>query len=80
MHTGPVVAGLIGRKKFSYDVWGDTVNIASRMESSGDVNEVNLSEDTYRIVRDEIECAELGTRPIKNRGEIKMFVARVEKS
>ena len=80
VHTGPVVAGIIGRKKFSYDVWGDTVNIASRMESSGDVNEVNLSEDTYRIVRDEIECAELGTRPIKNRGEIKMFVARVEKS
>jgi class 3 adenylate cyclase len=51
VHTGPVVAGIVGIKKFQYDIWGDTVNTASRMESSGEVGKVNISESTYHLVK-----------------------------
>ncbi|MBX2974392.1 MAG: hypothetical protein KF797_14950 [Flavobacteriales bacterium] len=54
IHTGPVVAGIVGVKKFQYDIWGDTVNTASRMESNGEVGKVNISEATYALVRDAV--------------------------
>ncbi len=55
IHTGPVVAGIVGVKKFQYDIWGDTVNTANRMESSGEVGQVNISEATYALVKDEMQ-------------------------
>ncbi|EMO29222.1 adenylate/guanylate cyclase catalytic domain protein, partial [Leptospira interrogans serovar Bataviae str. HAI135] len=49
-HTGPIAAGVIGKNKFSYDIWGDTVNIASRMESSGEPGKINVSETSYELL------------------------------
>ncbi|MCS6820516.1 MAG: hypothetical protein NZ551_01460 [Microscillaceae bacterium] len=73
IHTGPLVAGVIGKMKFAYDVWGDTVNIASRMESSGEVGKVNISGATYQYVKDEFECEYRGKILAKNKGEIDMY-------
>ena len=61
IHTGPVVAGIVGVKKFAYDIWGDTVNIASRMESSGEVGQVNISEATYRLLVDSSQLLVVGS-------------------
>jgi class 3 adenylate cyclase len=64
MHTGPVVAGIVGVKKFQYDVWGDTVNTASRVESNGEAGKVNISQYTYEILKDDSDFA------FENRGKI----------
>ncbi len=78
IHTGPLIAGIVGIKKFAYDVWGDTVNIASRMESSGDVGKVNISQATYELVSGQFQCTYRGKIEAKNKGEIDMyFVERV---
>ena len=72
-NTGPVVAGIVGIKKFAYDIWGDTVNIASRMESSGEAGKVNISEATYEIVKDKFNCIHRGKISAKNKGDIDMY-------
>ncbi len=73
VHTGPVVAGIVGLKKFAYDIWGDTVNIASCMESSGEVGKVNISGATYELVKDNFVCTYRGKVQAKNKGEIDMY-------
>lgn len=73
MHTGPVVAGIVGLKKWQYDIWGDTVNIASRMESNSEPGRINLSETTYQQIKDDFCCEYRGEIEVKNRGHLKMY-------
>jgi class 3 adenylate cyclase len=73
IHTGGLITGVVGEKKFAFDVWGDTVNIAARMESSGEVGKVNISESTYELVKDYFEFTSRGMIEVKNKGKIKMY-------
>jgi class 3 adenylate cyclase len=73
IHTGDVIAGIVGGKKFAYDIWGDAVNIASRMESSSAAGKVNISGATYDLVKEHFKCKYRGQIPAKNKGFIDMY-------
>lgn len=73
IHTGPVVAGVVGSHKFAYDIWGDTVNTAARLEQSGKPGKINISETTYQQVKSEFDCTFRGKMAAKNKGEIEMY-------
>lgn len=73
IHVGPIVAGVVGKKKYAYDIWGSTVNIASRMESNGEAGKVNISESTYNLIKDHYSCTHRGKIYAKNVGEIDMY-------
>ena len=73
IHTGPVFAGKEGLKKQAYDIWGETVNIASRMESSGEIGKINISGNTYELIRDYFLCNYHGKMPVKFRGDVDMY-------
>jgi class 3 adenylate cyclase len=73
LHTGPVMAGVVGRRKFIYDVWGDAVNVAARLEAAGAAGQVNLSEAACHRVRDLFDFEPRGTVEVKNKGPLKMF-------
>lgn len=75
IHTGPVVAGIVGVKKFQYDIWGDTVNTASRIESNGEAGKVNISQATYELLKGDPDFSfeSRGKIEAKGKGEIEMW-------
>lgn len=73
IHSGSVVAGIVGVKKFAYDIWGDTVNIAARMEQNGEPGKINISQTTYELVKDKFKCTYRGEVDAKNKGKLSMY-------
>ena len=73
IHSGSVVAGIVGVKKFAYDIWGDTVNTAARMEQNSEAGKINISQTTYELVKDKFDCVYRGEIDAKNKGMLKMY-------
>ena len=73
VNTGPVVAGVVGSRKFAYDIWGNTVNIASRMETNSEAGRINISENTYHLVKFHFDCEYRGKVDVKSKGDMKMY-------
>jgi class 3 adenylate cyclase/tetratricopeptide (TPR) repeat protein len=78
IHTGPIAAGVVGKRKYAYDIWGSSVNIASRMESNGEPGKINISSATYELVKDKFKCTYRGKISAKNIGEIDMYFVEHE--
>jgi adenylate cyclase len=73
INSGPVVAGIIGRKKFIYDLWGESVNLASRMESHGRARCIQITRSTYELVKDTFDCEAMGTIEVKGAGQMEVW-------
>jgi class 3 adenylate cyclase len=73
IHTGPVVGGVIGMKKFAFDIWGDTVNMATRLEQNGETGRINISAASYELVKERFSCSPRGTIRLKNGREMEMY-------
>ena len=73
LNSGPVVAGIVGVKKYAYDIWGDTVNTAARMEQNSETGKINITGSTYLLIKDHFECTYRGKIAAKNKGEIDMY-------
>ena len=73
INTGSVVAGIVGVKKFAYDIWGDTVNKAARMEQHSEAGKINISDSTYELVKDKFNCTYRGKITAKGKGEMDMY-------
>lgn len=79
INTGAVVAGVVGTKKFAYDIWGDTVNIASRMESNSEAGKINVSENTYQLIKEDYCCSYRGEIEAKYKGKLNMYFVNAKK-
>jgi len=73
IHTGPIIAGVVGVKKFAYDIWGDTVNVAARMESQSEAQKINISQSTYDLIKEEFSCESRGSMDVKNMRDLEMY-------
>ncbi len=80
IHVGPLVAGVVGKKKYAYDIWGNTVNIASRMETNVAPGHIAISSSAYHLVKDRFDCSYQGKINAKNVGDIDMYYLEGEKS
>ncbi len=78
INSGSVVAGIVGIKKFAYDIWGDTVNTAARMEQNSEAGKINISGSTYELVKDKFSCVHRGKIAAKNKGEIDMYFVNIQ--
>ncbi len=73
IHTGPVITGVVGLKKFTYDIWGDAVNMAARMEQHGEAGKINVSGFTFQLIKDKFNCIHRGKIEAKNKGKVDMY-------
>ncbi len=73
IHSGPVIAGVVGAHKFAFDIWGDTVNTAARIEANGQVGKINISAATYELVKDQFRCVPRGQVLVKGKGKLEMY-------
>ena len=80
INTGTVVAGVVGKNKFAFDIWGDAVNVASRMESNSEPGRINVSENTYQLIKDHFDCEYRGEIDVKNKGMMKMYFVNQPKN
>ncbi|MEL6925012.1 MAG: adenylate/guanylate cyclase domain-containing protein [Bacteroidota bacterium] len=80
IHSGSIIAGVVGVHKFAFDIWGDAVNVAARLEAASEMGKINISENTFRRVRDQFNCTSRGKMAIKNAGEIEMYFVEKELS
>jgi class 3 adenylate cyclase len=78
IHTGPLVAGVVGSNKFAYDIWGDTVNLASQMEEHSEAGKVNISGVTYALVKNSFQCTYRGKIEAKSKGQVDMYFVDAE--